>query len=203
MDSESGRGSLLREHPVVLTLPWVLAVLFAGAWAWDLHPAEPVWGSFAEWFAGGATAGGLVFAAQQIRHATRQHRDAQDAARLFQSRAVAIASWVEEEADQWRVSWEVTNSSDQPVFGVVVLIVDPDTVVTADYEQTEALVQVYIGTVLAHGDRSGSELVDLPTAPTLGAGTRICALLFSDSWDQHWIRRDREALSRRAAAVMA
>lgn len=202
MADQSGRRSLLREHPVALAPPWILTVIFAAAWAGDLYPAEPVWGSIAEWFAGVATASGLIFAAQQIRHANRQHRDAQEDARLFQSRAVAIASWVDKEAGRWRVSWEVKNSSDQPVFNVVVLILDPNAVVTADYVQNTALVQVYIGTVLARGDRIGSQLVELSAAPTLGAETRICALLFSDSWDQHWIRRDRKALSRQAAAVM-
>ena len=114
-----------RAMPAVLL---VLLVLTSLGWALDLRPLATVWGSVADWVAGLATAGALLFAAEQIRLTRQQrtdeeraHKESEAERRESQARAVSISSsWSPEREDV--LQWELSNGADYAVDDVAVLI---------------------------------------------------------------------------------
>lgn len=183
--------------------PWAVAATFAFLWILEIYPAAPQWGTVADWFTVAATAGGLYFAAVQISHFADQRREAIRDDRLMQSRDVAIASGLMSPDSSKNEIWiEVRNATSRPIFAVVVLVLQPGAVVSAGTKQTEAVHQIYFGAVLPGGTRDYQINLAFDRDPSLGEATRICALLFSDSWGQHWIRQDRSVFARTSAATL-
>jgi hypothetical protein len=153
------------------------------------------WGTVGEWVGGLATAGGLVFAALEIR-ATRRDRLAEerrrisetDAHREAMARAVGVnALPVLDQEGNWEVEYEIFNGGSYPIDNVMLVVADPG----VDHDPTEqrgTALELVLGTVLPGRPVTGRQPLSFTADPVFAQVTHLAALLFTDTWDQHWAR---------------
>jgi hypothetical protein len=181
---------------VVRWLLLAVALVAAAGWYWRLQPVETVWGDVATWVGGLATSAGLIFAAYQIRLANLQRRNEetrriQDEGdrRVAMARAVGVRSVVKQEGPDWFVGFTLHNGGDYPINDVVVVIIDPGAPVIAPERQQGTALEYVVGTVLPKETISEEKYpVHFTAEPAFGEITSLGAVLFTDTWGQHWAR---------------
>jgi membrane protein implicated in regulation of membrane protease activity len=177
---------------------WLLMFGFtisAIGWRLALRPAATVWGTVAEWVAGLATSGGLIFAALQIRASLEQRKEEENRRqdelqehRQAQARSVGVNVEVEQSDDSWTIKYTIHNGGDYPIDDAMLVIADWSNEWNLADQQGTAL-ELVVGSVMPKQTlRDEYPGVKVPVEPIFGELTRLAGLLFTDTWDQHWYR---------------
>ncbi|MGX1751378.1 hypothetical protein [Glutamicibacter protophormiae] len=182
---------------------WALAIIFAGAWIFDLVPYATIWGDVGTWVAAAGTFGGLMYAGLGLRHQVAQRKLEEDRRiteeaemRLANARKVAVRSKVSHHEllehpylgvveDIWCVEFVVHNSSPFPVDMAVIRV--PQFGNSGGF--TGEYAELVEGTILPGGQISDYGTSVSKEPPVFAEMLDICEVDFTDTWGKHWRRR--------------
>jgi hypothetical protein len=181
--------------PVTRWILLIIAAVCAVGWAWELRPLATQWGNVGEWVGGLGAAGGLFFAAIQIRQASltraaeaERREDDEQERREAQARSVALFSLAGERDGKHFVKYRLMNGGDYPIDNVVLVVADPG----ADYidlsQQRGTAIELVIGTVLPKEVQEDETEVHFTRLPAFGELNSLAQVLFVDTWNQSWVR---------------
>jgi hypothetical protein len=198
MRENAGLRGHIRKLQNTLVPAWTLllatstALVTTCGWIWSVRPLEPVWGSIGEVLGGGGTALALLFTAFQIRAANRQRDQDKLEYREAMARAVSVSSTADD-ADHpgvWRIDYTIHNGSQFPLDGPLLLVVDVGAEEVSPGEQIGTATQLVLSTV--HPGQTIHDHVDVgftnDAEPAFGELTGLVSLIFTDAWDQTWLR---------------
>lgn len=184
------RTSYVPTWMFLITLLGLIASVIG--WILSIRPLEPVWGSVGEVLGGGGTALALLFTAFQIRAANRQRIEDKFEYREAMARAVSVSSTADEtdRPGLWRIDYTVHNGSQFPIDNPLLMIIDLGADEHDPGEQVGTAAEIVLSTVYPGQQIEDHLEVEFSDGaePAFGELTSLVSLLFTDSWDQTWLR---------------